>query len=77
MASTDLPATDLRPTLIQQIAGNVLGVAAAATPLEVVEHTKALMLDSVGCGLEPALNITLLPARWRLVCRGQRGECQR
>jgi 2-methylcitrate dehydratase len=58
MASTDLPATDLAPTLIQQIACNVLKVADAAIPLEVVEHTKALILDSIGCALaaseEPA-----------------------
>jgi len=53
MASTDLPAT-----LVQQIACNVLSVAAAAIPLEVVEHTKALIVDSIGCALaateEPA-----------------------
>ena len=53
MANADLPAT-----LVQQIAGNVLGVAAASIPLEVVEHTKALILDSIGCALaateEPA-----------------------
>jgi len=53
MASTDLPAT-----LVQQIACNVLSVAAAAIPLEVVEHTKALIIDSIGCALaateEPA-----------------------
>ena len=58
MASADLPATDTRPTLIQQIASNVLSVAAAAIPLEVIEHTKALILDSIGCALaateEPA-----------------------
>ncbi|HYJ14942.1 MAG TPA: MmgE/PrpD family protein, partial [Candidatus Limnocylindria bacterium] len=44
--STDLPAT-----LVQQIARNVLSVDASAIPLEVVEHTKALILDSVGCAL--------------------------
>ena len=53
MASTDLPAT-----LVQQIACNVLNVDASAIPLEVVEHTKALILDSIGCALaateEPA-----------------------
>ena len=53
MASTDLPNT-----LVQRIACNVLSVAAAAIPLEVVEHTKALILDSIGCALaateEPA-----------------------
>ncbi len=56
MASTDLPATPA--TLVQQIACNVLSVAAAAIPLEVVEHTKALIIDSIGCALaateEPA-----------------------
>jgi hypothetical protein len=53
MASTDLPAS-----LVKQIARNVLGVADAAIPSEVVEHTKALILDSIGCALaaieEPA-----------------------
>ena len=53
MASTDLPAT-----LVQQIASNVLSVPAAAIPWEVVEHTKALIVDSIGCALaaveEPA-----------------------
>ena len=53
MVSTDLPNT-----LVQQIACNVLGVADTAIPLEVVEHTKALILDSIGCALaaleEPA-----------------------
>jgi 2-methylcitrate dehydratase PrpD len=43
---------------VQQIARNVLGVAAATIPSEVVEHTKALILDSIGCALaateEPA-----------------------
>lgn len=43
MANADLPAT-----LVQQIARNVLSVAAAAIPLEVIEHTKALILDSIG-----------------------------
>ena len=56
MASTDLPATPA--TLVQQIASNVLSVAAAAIPLEVVEHTKTLIVDSIGCALaateEPA-----------------------
>ena len=53
MASTDRPAT-----LVQQIASNVLGVSATTIPAEVVEHTKALILDSIGCALaaieEPA-----------------------
>src|SRR6185295_8630028 len=49
MASTDSPAT-----LVQQIAGNMLGVAATVIPPEVVEHTKALILDSIGCALAAA-----------------------
>ena len=53
MASTDLPAT-----LVQQIAGNVLSVGAAAIPWSVIEHTKALIFDAIGCALaateEPA-----------------------
>jgi len=32
----------------------MLGVAAAAIPLEVVEYTKALILDSIGCALAAA-----------------------
>jgi 2-methylcitrate dehydratase len=46
MASTDPPTP-----LIRQIACNVLDVADAAIPMEVVEHTKALILDSIGCAL--------------------------
>lgn len=42
------------PTLVQQIAGNMLGADAAAIPSEVVEHTKALILDSIGCALAAA-----------------------
>lgn len=53
-----MAGTDSRATLVQQIASNVLGVAATAIPAEVVEHTKALILDSSGCALaaseEPA-----------------------
>ena len=53
-----MAGTDSRATLVQQIASNVLGVAATAIPTEVVEHTKALILDSSGCALaageEPA-----------------------
>jgi len=52
MASADLPATPA--TLVQKIAGNVLGVAASAIPRSVVEHTKALILDSIGCALAAA-----------------------
>lgn len=53
MTDADFPAT-----LVRQIAGNLLSVADAAIPPEVVEHTKALILDSIGCALaatgEPA-----------------------
>ncbi len=49
---------DPSATLVQQIARNALSVADAAIPPEVVEHTKALILDSIGCALaaraEPA-----------------------
>jgi 2-methylcitrate dehydratase len=49
---------DSQASLVQQIAGNVLNVAATSIPSEVVEHTKALILDSIGCALaareEPA-----------------------
>src|ERR1051325_5621645 len=45
-------------TLVQQIARNVLSVAASTIPPAVVEHTKALILDATGCALaateEPA-----------------------
>jgi 2-methylcitrate dehydratase len=41
-------------TLVQRIADNVLGVAAADIPSEVVEYTKALILDSIGCALAAA-----------------------
>jgi 2-methylcitrate dehydratase PrpD len=43
--------TDLSATLVQQIACTVLSVAATAIPWSVVEHTKALILDSIGCAL--------------------------
>ena len=46
-----MAGTDSTPTLVQQIAGNVLSVADAAIPSEVIEHTKALILDSIGCAL--------------------------
>ncbi len=46
-----MTGTDVRATLVQQIARNVLGVAATAIPSEVVEHTKSLILDSIGCAL--------------------------
>ena len=53
-----MAGTDAQTTLVQHIASNVLSVAATTIPLEVVEHTKALILDSIGCALaavdEPA-----------------------
>jgi 2-methylcitrate dehydratase len=49
-----MAGTDSQATLVQQIARNVLSVAAAALPFEVVEHTKALILDSIGCALAAA-----------------------
>jgi len=53
-----MAGTDSGAPLVQQIASNVLGVAATAIPAEVVAHTKALILDSTGCALaaseEPA-----------------------
>jgi 2-methylcitrate dehydratase len=53
-----MTSTDLTATLVQQIASNVLSVPAAAIPSEVVDHTKALIVDSIGCALaateEPA-----------------------
>ena len=49
---------DSSTTLVQQIACNVIAVADAAIPSEVVEHTKMLILDAIGCALaatdEPA-----------------------
>src|SRR4026209_615879 len=44
-----MAANDSTATLVQQIAGNVLSVAADAVPSEVVEHTKALIFDAIGC----------------------------
>src|ERR1041384_1081710 len=45
-------------TLVQQIARNVLALVCSTIPPDVVEHTKALILDSIGCALaareEPA-----------------------
>ena len=49
-----MAGTASQATLVQQIARNVLSVAAAALPFEVVEHTKALILDSIGCALAAA-----------------------
>jgi len=49
---------DSQATLVQRIASNVLNVAATTIPSEVIEHTRALILDSIGCALaareEPA-----------------------
>jgi len=49
-----MAGNDSRATLVQQIAGNVLGVPATAIPTWVVEHTKALILDSIGCAFAAA-----------------------
>jgi 2-methylcitrate dehydratase len=49
-----MAANDSTATLVQQIAGNVLSVAADAVPSEVVEHTKALIFDAIGCALAAA-----------------------
>ena len=49
-----MPGTDLQATLVQQIARNMLGVVGEGIPLDVVEHTKALILDSIGCALAAA-----------------------
>jgi 2-methylcitrate dehydratase len=49
---------DSQASMVQQIAGNMLNVAAITVPSEVIEQTKALILDSIGCALaaheEPA-----------------------
>jgi 2-methylcitrate dehydratase len=42
---------DSQATLVQQIASNVLNVAATTISSDVVEQTKALILDSIGCAL--------------------------
>jgi 2-methylcitrate dehydratase len=49
-----MAGTDLQATLVQQIARNMLGVVGEGIPLDVVEHTKALILDSIGCALAAA-----------------------
>jgi 2-methylcitrate dehydratase len=46
-----MAATDSSATLVQQIARNVFSVDAATISSEVVERTKALILDAVGCAL--------------------------
>lgn len=56
MASTD------SPTLVQQIAANVLRVATSAIPSEVIEHTKALILDAIGCALAAGEDIAFARA---------------
>ncbi len=53
-----MAGTDSQATLVQQIASNVLELAPTAIPSEVIENTKSLILDSIGCALaareEPA-----------------------
>ena len=46
-----MAGTHSQATLVQQIASDVLNVAATTIPSDVVEHTKALILDSIGCAL--------------------------
>ena len=70
MASTDRPAT-----LVQQIARNILSVAAAAIPLEVSEHTKALILDSIGCALAAADESVFARASQVLAQLGGSADC--
>ena len=70
MASTDRPAT-----LVQQIAANVLGVAATTIPAEVVEHTKALILDSIGCALAAADEPVFARASQVLAQLGGSADC--
>ena len=70
MASTDRPAT-----LVQQIAGNVLGVSATTIPAEVVEHTKALILDSIGCALAAADESVFARASQVLAQLGGSADC--
>jgi len=70
MASTDRPAT-----LVQQIAANVLGVSATTIPAEVVEHTKALILDSIGCALAAADEPVFARASQVLAQLGGNADC--
>ena len=70
MASTDRPAT-----LVQQIAANVLGVSATTIPSEVVEHTKALILDSIGCALAAADESVFARASQVLAQLGGSADC--
>jgi 2-methylcitrate dehydratase len=70
MASTDRPAT-----LVQQIAANVLGVSATTIPAEVVEHTKALILDSIGCALAAADESVFARASQVLAQLGGSADC--
>lgn len=55
--------TDANDFLVAQIARNVLAVAAATIPPAVIEHTKLLILDAIGCALaateEPAFERAL------------------
>lgn len=53
-----MASADLANTLLQQIGRNLIGVRSESIPSDVVAHTKALILDSIGCALaageEPA-----------------------
>src|SRR4029079_9821748 len=70
MASTERPAP-----LVQQIAANVLGVSATTIPAEVVEHTKALILDSIGCALAAADESVFARASQVLAQLGGSADC--
>lgn len=52
------PVNAAKESLVNQIARNILAVDAKALPAPVVEHTKLLILDAIGCALaaseEPA-----------------------
>jgi 2-methylcitrate dehydratase PrpD len=67
--------TDLSATLVQQIACNVLSVAATAIPWSVVEHTKALILDSIGCALAATEEPEFARASRVLVQLGGNPDC--
>lgn len=70
-----MAGNDSRATLVQQIAGNVLGVPATAIPTGVVEHTKALILDSIGCALAAAEEPTFARAARVFAQLGGNPDC--
>src|SRR5690348_7913634 len=70
-----MAGNDSRAALVQQIAGNVLGVPATAIPTGVVEHTKALILDSIGCALAAAEEPTFARAARVFAQLGGNPDC--